>query len=376
MSLLARFRLQGGSRSTGANEGPPDSGGRHSPPRPSSRARSRSLTPSDRLFPTPPPNQGDSRRQRSNSMEDVERQRTLKKQRKYALDACREYQLEDDALDQFAELALPQMLIRVYGKLLAIERVRQKDEHSTFIHSEQFKVGWTFMNRNLPLFKIPAPALDEPGIPDYIDSLMKDILTKQRAMIKNKIALSIKSKQHISLLAKALAQSGYYEVTGSQWARFAFLRQCLVTFNELVMESMARTVKAMGSGQSGNTEGGNSAGNNPAGDNPTGDNSTGGRSVGGGDEGGSSDEPAPRDWVQADFWEFVDIVLCDLRAQAAEEEETLDDQKEHLEKFFTDCLKADLVLYRATKRNCPVPQAASQILSDWQRAIHQELVWS
>ncbi|KAF8430572.1 hypothetical protein L210DRAFT_1019310 [Boletus edulis BED1] len=158
----------------------------------------------------------------------------------------------------------------------------------------------TFMNRNLPLFKIPAPALDEPGIPDYIDSLMKDILTKQRAMIKNK-------------------------------------RQCLVTFNELVMESMARTVKAMGSGQSGNTEGGNSAGNNPAGDNPagdnpTGDNSTGGRSVGGGDEGGSSDEPAPRDWVQADFWEFVDIVLCDLRAQAAEEEETLDDQKEHLEK--------------------------------------------
>ncbi|KAG6376769.1 hypothetical protein JVT61DRAFT_1793 [Boletus reticuloceps] len=133
----------------------------------------------------------------------------------------------------------------------------------------------TFMNRNLTLFKIPAPALNEPGIPDYIDSLMKDILTKQRAMIKSKLGLSIKSKQHIFLLAKALAQSGYYEVTGSQWARFAFLRKCLVTFNELVMESMARAVEAMGSGWTGDTEGGNSAGDNSAGDNPAGNNPAG-----------------------------------------------------------------------------------------------------
>ena len=47
------------------------------------------------------------------------------------------------------------------------------------------------MHKNLTMFKISAKALNEPRIPDYIDSLMRDILTKQCGMIKQKILYAV-----------------------------------------------------------------------------------------------------------------------------------------------------------------------------------------
>ena len=47
----------------------------------------------------------------------------------------------------------------------------------------------------------------------------------------------------------------------------------------------------------------------------------------------SSDETESRDWVQADFWEFVDTLLGDLRAAAADSAESPDEQKKYLEKW-------------------------------------------
>ena len=43
-------------------------------------------------------------------MEDVEHQQALKQQKKYALDITREYQLEDDSLETFAEVRRPRLL--------------------------------------------------------------------------------------------------------------------------------------------------------------------------------------------------------------------------------------------------------------------------
>lgn len=42
------------------------------------------------------------------------------------------------------------------------------------------------MKKNITVFKIPGPALEDPEMSEYIDGLMKETLTKQRAMIKAK----------------------------------------------------------------------------------------------------------------------------------------------------------------------------------------------
>ena len=43
------------------------------------------------------------------------------------------------------------------------------------------------MKRNLPVFKIPAKVLEDPELSEYIDSLMRDIRTKQQAIMKTKV---------------------------------------------------------------------------------------------------------------------------------------------------------------------------------------------
>ena len=154
MSLLARFRLEHArhNRQQGS-------------PRPPSPARSQSLyfprssnsPPTSPGFPLAQPR----RRERSISSDDLEAERQLKKRKLHALDTCRENQLDDSALDQFAEVSgafysfepvnddvhyyctqldLPQMLITLHGTLLALERERVKDDTQTFIRSPQFKV--------------------------------------------------------------------------------------------------------------------------------------------------------------------------------------------------------------------------------------------
>ena len=47
----------------------------------------------------------------------------------------------------------------------------------------------------------------------------------------------------------------------------------------------------------------------------------------------SSDETESHDWIQADFWEFVNALLGDLRAAAADSADSLDEQKKYLEKW-------------------------------------------
>ncbi|KAF8124140.1 hypothetical protein EV363DRAFT_1178470 [Boletus edulis] len=375
MSLLAHFRLEQGISvvPTTTDDGPPD-------------CRDGALSRSSTFTETPPPPGQGERRPRSDSF-DLEEQRRSKRVRQHALDTCRENMLEDDALDQFVEFDIPEMLISVHGKLLAVERSRKKDETHVFLHSDQFKdimkdrlrscllspnlTGyvtelpenlWSFMKKNTTVFKIPTLALDDPELSEYIDGLMKETLTKQRAIIKAKLMSSIKSKQHVSLLARSLAQTGYYEVTTNQWARFAFLRGSMVTFNDLVIQSMAKTVEASNSKDTGNTS------NDPPIDNNE-------------DPSGASDldveldDSPSRLWISTAYWEYIDLLLIEIRTQTEAGEPTLNGRKKKLDAFFTECLQGDFKKYPDTKRNCAVPYASELSLSDTQRSIHQGLMW-
>ncbi|KAN0076941.1 hypothetical protein V8E55_010796 [Tylopilus felleus] len=102
---------------------------------------------------------------------------------------------------------------------------------------------WSFMKRNMVVFKIPPKALEDPELSDFIDSLMKDVLTKQRSTIKTKITTAINTQMHISHLAKSLASPGYYK------------RASLQTFNDLVNKSMEDKVAALKSKRHKSTEG-------------------------------------------------------------------------------------------------------------------------
>ncbi|KAH7905869.1 hypothetical protein BJ138DRAFT_1094753 [Hygrophoropsis aurantiaca] len=82
---------------------------------------------------------------------------------------------------------------------------------------------FAYAKKNLSVFKIPARAMEDPEMSGFIDKLIKEVLTKQRAQIKQKIANSLKTKMHISILAKSLTPGGYYEITMAHWARIAFL---------------------------------------------------------------------------------------------------------------------------------------------------------
>lgn len=90
-------------------------------------------------------------------------------------------------------------------------------------------------------FKIPERAVQDPEVLDCIVTMVKDLLTSQRSNIKQKVghqhsgcellidryhaklANSMKSQSHISLLARTLAPGGHFEITLSHWAWYAFL---------------------------------------------------------------------------------------------------------------------------------------------------------
>ncbi|KIK76285.1 hypothetical protein PAXRUDRAFT_18324 [Paxillus rubicundulus Ve08.2h10] len=69
---------------------------------------------------------------------------------------------------------------------------------------------FAYTKKNLSIFKIPTKAMKDPEMSENIDTLIKDVLTKQQVIIKQKIAHSLKKKPHISVLVKTLAPSGYY----------------------------------------------------------------------------------------------------------------------------------------------------------------------
>ncbi|KAI5997602.1 hypothetical protein EDC04DRAFT_3075497 [Pisolithus marmoratus] len=192
------------------------------------------------------------------------------------------------------------------------------------------------MKKNLTVFKIPAKALEDPELAEYIDSLMKDI------------AGSINKRQHISQLAKSLAQKDFVEVTTGQWARFAFLRQNLILFNQIVAESMAKKVEVDKNGETLD------------------------------DDLDDHDKHDHRDrerlWTDKEFWEFVDTLLDQLHDDA-EQRPTMELRKKEWEKNFTESLQDDLQMFPASDKNSSIRPSDGKSISDWQRAIHQELVW-
>ncbi|KAG6373003.1 hypothetical protein JVT61DRAFT_7052 [Boletus reticuloceps] len=232
------------------------------------------------------------------------------------------------------------MLIALQGKLMALERERLHDETQDFIRSHAFK---GFIKRNPGIFKVPARALEDPELSDCIDTLIKDILTKQRSQIKFKIANSITKQHHISQLAKSLAQKDFIDVTRAQWARIAFLRQNMLFFNKLVTESMNKKLGVPDPEQ------------------------------GDGDSLDSNNNSEERLWSDSQFWEFIDTLLDELRLDF--EQQLPEIRLKEWEKNFTEALQTDFDMFPPSDKASCLRASDGNGIADWQHAVHQELVW-
>ncbi|KAI9463448.1 hypothetical protein HD554DRAFT_2316133 [Boletus coccyginus] len=263
-------------------------------------------------------------------------------------------------------------LITIFGKLLSLERQRMKDDVHSFIKSDEFKDVlqdrlqtallsanishylnsindriWGFIKKNLAVFSIPPLAMEDARLTIYIDTLMKEVLTKQRSQIKTKIAASISKNNHVSGLARSLAGRDFVDVTLAQWGRFAFLRQNYVLFSTMVEESLAKKVAGSDAREESNTLADDSA---------------------------ESVNDEIRTWSSNQFWEFIDKLLDEMR-EAVRNEPSAELRKQTWERFFTDSLQSDLERFPAENRSASLHPSDRRSVPEWQKAIHQDLAW-
>ncbi|KAH0825929.1 hypothetical protein J3R83DRAFT_7619 [Lanmaoa asiatica] len=290
-----------------------------------------------------PPTPAQRRRECSDSAEQaLEWEGQGRRKRRCAIQVCKDLELSEDALTTFAELDVPEMLIMIFGKHLWLERERMKDEVHSFIKSDEFK---GFIKKNLAVFNIPPLVMEDARLMIYVDTLMKDVLTKQRSQIKTKIVANISKNHHISDLAKSLAGCDFVDVTLVQWGRFAFLRQNYILFSTIVDESLAKKVAGSDAQEDSNTPAGNEPANN-----------------------------GTRTWSSNQFWEFIDELLDEMR-EAVRHEPGTESRKQAWEKFFTDSLQSDLEQFPAENKSASLHPSDGRSAPEWQKAIHQDLAW-
>ncbi|KIK76698.1 hypothetical protein PAXRUDRAFT_18012 [Paxillus rubicundulus Ve08.2h10] len=332
MSLLAHFQLNQGLALSTSSNGQPETEAQAGGSQSEATTDGTWQVPAHATSLSPPPESPHTQRRPHSPSADTDLEdpvRVLKQQKQYAAGLCSKFNLPDDSLQDFTGQDLAMMLIHIQATLLKFESSREKEDALLFIKSDEFKLImkdrlctclllpnltgylhdlpeniWAFAKKNLLVFKIPAKALEDPKMAEKIDTLIKDVLTKQCAQIKSKIIAGIKAKSHISVLTRTLSPSGVYEITTHHWACTSFLRACLISFNELISESMAAKVVDQQK-------------NNPEGV-PT--NAV--QQVSHTEESADPDaeDSEARYWKDMEFWEYVDCLLADISDEIMEKD--------------------------------------------------------
>ncbi|KAG1898285.1 uncharacterized protein F5891DRAFT_1190953 [Suillus fuscotomentosus] len=277
------------------------------------------------------------RRAHSESIVEEQRKKCLKH---HAVTVCKSLNLLDDALEAFASLNAEEKLNEIRGMLMSLCRTTKCNAAQEFIDSKDFEVTCLFVVAQL--------------------AITREILTSQRGLIKVKLMTSITNKTNISVLAKSLSSSGH-EITVAHWARFSFLRSLLVNFIQIVDES-ARISVAQKSREA------STAVVDPALLNIDDEEC----------EGFGAADNTPRIWVISEYWEYIDLLLTDLRTESRKAAKASPvtspvTSKGYLKDFFKNCLEADLKQYSAGCEG--LKPAFEKVTVNWQRAIHNELVW-
>ncbi|THG92831.1 hypothetical protein EW026_g8211 [Hermanssonia centrifuga] len=190
--------------------------------------------------------------------DDAEDAREVKRLKMFGTQVARQVGIPADSLDCFVELEVKQMLITLMARIIALEAEKVCDENEELLRSKKFGRGLAkrvlacllspnlsayvtevtdhvvnFIRKNPVRFKVPLPVLEDPELVEVLAGLVSVYLTDLCSAIKQKMNSSIKKGQDIATLVARLVYKTNIEMTVSHWIRIAFLRRCLVVFNQL-----------------------------------------------------------------------------------------------------------------------------------------------
>ncbi|KAG1801435.1 uncharacterized protein HD556DRAFT_1438463 [Suillus plorans] len=274
---------------------------------------------------------------RATTDNDIDSEHERKQLKQFATDACKAHGLPDNALDDFLNVkSVKEMFLNLMATLLTMQRAAKRSASQDFIASDDFKgimkdrlracllspnlTGYVleladnviaYAKKHPMTFKIPDGTFEDSEMSDMVTTFIKENLTAQWGSVKQKINHSLKTKANISVLAKSLASMGH-EVTVAHWARFAFLRSTFVSFQTVVEQAKA-TSAAQDSAVAVVENRDSEVINSPEAPGP-------------GPATSENEEPdgvtvadmieKARNWVSTEYWEFVDLLLCDVRQEA------------------------------------------------------------
>ncbi|KIK74015.1 hypothetical protein PAXRUDRAFT_20296 [Paxillus rubicundulus Ve08.2h10] len=126
---------------------------------------------------------------------------------------------------------------------------------------------------------------------------------------------------------------GYYETTANHWARYAFLHASMVTFNEIVNEGAAALASHKKAKQKRNhtpctvtPEAESEAANNSGASQPEAEAEPDKMATT-----STTTKDTTKIWTVAEYWDYVDLLLCKIRDTAVAKEQTTKGHKKFME---------------------------------------------
>ncbi|KIO11375.1 hypothetical protein M404DRAFT_20824 [Pisolithus tinctorius Marx 270] len=237
----------------------------------------------------------------------VEDQEEVKCHHLFADQVCKDKGLPEGSLAMFSELEDPKlMMISLMGTLIASSEAQQQAKVHEYIGSQDYEsvmkdhlqICLTAPNltayvsgladqacakHHPSIFNLPSSAFQNAELSNKIGVFIKENLTMQWSIMKQKISNSITNKANISVLARLLMGPGP-EITKAHWVRFTFLHSCFINFQMVIEESKA-VREAVG------------------------------------DEGTNDEEQLDTEhtWNMTNFWKYVDCLMQEIIKEAHNE---------------------------------------------------------
>ncbi|KAI6145139.1 hypothetical protein BKA82DRAFT_4358034 [Pisolithus tinctorius] len=260
---------------------------------------------------------------------------------------CKDKGLPEGSLAMFSELEDPKfMMISLMGMLIASSEAQQQVKVHEYIGSQDYEsvmkdhlqicltapnlTAYACAKHHPSIFNLPSSAFQNAELSNKIGVFIKENLTMQWSIMKQKISNSITNKANISVLARLLMGPGP-EITKAHWVRFTFLHSCFINFQMVIEESKA-VREAVG------------------------------------DEGTNDEEQLDTEhtWNMTNFWKYVDCLMQEIIKEAHNEGTPAECQR-FINMCYHNALKSDLLQFPAEDDILAPP--FEHVMIEWHKVL-------
>ncbi|KAG1857246.1 hypothetical protein C8R48DRAFT_775685 [Suillus tomentosus] len=315
---------------------------------------------------------------------DIDTEHERKQLKQFATDACKAHGLPDNTLDDFLNVkSVKEMFLNLMATLLAMQRAAKRSASQDFIASDDFKgimkdrlhacllspnlTGYVleladnviaYAKKHPTTFKIPDGTFKDSKMLDMVTTFIKENLTTQWRSMKQK-----PQNQGEYICPREVSS-----INGSRSYSSTLGTLCL-SGNTFVIEQAKATSAAQDSAVAVMENRDSEVIDSPEVPGP-------------GPATSENEEPdgvtvadtkeKAQNWVLTKYWEFVDLLLRDVRQEARTIGKTLLECEKIVETCFTSCLQDDMKRYSSTHSLIPT---FNKVTVHWQKAIHTGLIW-